>query len=278
MSRVIGISAGILNHLLFGVTVYYLYGFLAGWTGPAEAPSLTAAATDFALCLQFAVSHSLLLLPSSRERIGRIIPREFYGTLFCSVTCVSLLLTIGLWKPMEPTLVQLTGWSQSLMSIAFILTWPTLLYSISLTGLGHQTGFTSWWRWVKKEKTPFRNFTPQSLYCWFRHPIYASFLGLLWFTPRITLDRGLLLSLWTTYILVGSVLKDRRLVHYLGDSYRIYQSKVVGYPGFRSGPLGKVPFVVQASRESASQPPIHSQTNASEQFAVQHRERPIRCP
>jgi hypothetical protein len=40
-------------------------------------------------------------------------------------------------------------------------------------------------------------------------PVYLSFLGLIWFAP---LDRVVLMSAWSAYIFVGSVLKDRRLL------------------------------------------------------------------
>ena len=49
-----------------------------------------------------------------------------------------------------------------------------------------------------------------------------SFLGLIWFTPRMTADHALLTAIWSVYIFVGSYLKDLRLEFYLGDTYREY--------------------------------------------------------
>ncbi len=93
---------------------------------------------------------------------------------------------------------------------------------------------------------------PRSVYRFFRHPIYASFLGLVWLTPTMTLDRAVLVAVWTVYIFVGSHLKDRRLVHYVGDPYRYYQARVPGYPLLPFGPLGKVPLKETELREAAS--------------------------
>jgi len=56
-----------------------------------------------------------------------------------------------------------------------------------------------------------------------------SFLGLVWFTPDMTIDRVVLVGIWTVYIFLGSYLKDLRLIHYLGDTYRKYQSQVPAY-------------------------------------------------
>jgi len=77
---------------------------------------------------------------------------------------------------------------------------------------------------------PRREFRPRGAYHLLRHPVYLSFLGLIWFTPVLTLDHAILTGIWTTYIFVGSYLKDRRLVNYLGDDYRRYQAAVPGYP------------------------------------------------
>jgi hypothetical protein len=59
-----------------------------------------------------------------------------------------------------------------------------------------------------------------------------------------------LIAVWSTYIFVGSALKDGRLVHFMGDSYRDYQSRVPGYPGVGFGPLGRVPPRLMADRDA----------------------------
>ena len=73
---------------------------------------------------------------------------------------------------------------------------------------------------------PARPFVPQSVYRFLRHPVYLSFLGLVWFVPVVTLDRAVLIGVWTASICVGSVRKDRRLLFYVGDEYRSYQADV----------------------------------------------------
>ncbi len=241
--HIFGVTAGVLNHVFFLMTVYFLYGFLHGNT---ERPGHQALLVDLGLTLQFAVSHSWLLLPSVRKRIAERIPSAFFGTLFCSATCASLLLTIGHWQTSSIVLLDLAGTSRAIVEWAFIATWGVLLYSLSLSGLGSQTGLTTWWAWVRQQPLPKRDFNPRGLYQFFRHPIYASFLGLLWITPTITLDRLLLNIVWTGYIFVGSTLKDRRLEHFIGDRYLAYETKVVGYPGMFAGPLAKRPKRIAA--------------------------------
>jgi len=48
------------------------------------------------------------------------------------------------------------------------------------------------------------------------------------------------ISAGSDYIFVGSVLKDRRLLRFLGPIYRDYQARVPGYPGMPFGPLARV--------------------------------------
>ena len=67
---------------------------------------------------------------------------------------------------------------------------------------------------------------PQSVYRFLRHPVYLSFLGLVWLVPVVTLDRAVLIGFWKFSISLGSVLKDRRLLFYVGDEYRREQADV----------------------------------------------------
>ena len=105
-----------------------------------------------------------------------------------------------------------------------------LLYSISLTGLGWQTGLTPWLCYIRRVPTPRRKFVTGNLYGVLRHPIYLGFLGLIWMTPRMTSDYLLRAGIWGVYVFVGSVLKDRRLTFYIGERYRAYMTAVRGYP------------------------------------------------
>lgn len=246
MGRVIGIGAGVATHLLFGVTVWFLVRFLAGWNGP---PSGSSSAVQFSvntlLAAQFAVSHSLLLYPAVRERLTEWIPSAFYGCFFCVATCVSLLATIACWQVSPTVVFEWTGAGRPIVQAGFIGCWAALLYSLNLTGLGWQTGLTPWLAWVRRQPAPRREFAPRGAYRLIRHPVYLSFLGLIWLTPVVTLDRAVLIVLWTVYIGVGSVLKDQRLLFFLGDRYRDYQSRVPGYPVMWYGPLGRIPLVAE---------------------------------
>jgi len=233
-----GFTVGALTHALFAVTVWYLFWFL---DGPGAAKETGSMWFNGLLALQFGLSHSLILYPATRRRLSRWISPAFYGCFFCIVTCISLLITFAYWRTNPFVFWQLEGWSRVLIKVAFYGSWIALFYALSLTGLGYQTGLTPWLAWLRARKLPRRDFVPRGAYRWMRHPVYLAFLGLVWFNPTMTLDRMLLASVWTAYILVGSYLKDVRLVFYLGDAYRAYQAKVAGYPLIFFGPLARIP-------------------------------------
>ena len=241
MRRAAGIAFGVGTHLLFAYVVWQLFFFLKG---PESLP--TSGGTlfgDFLLALLFAVPHSVLLLPVVRRRITPALPDAFYGCLFCIVTCASLLVVMKNWQASPTVLWRFSGAGQTIVRGAFYGSWIALFYSLSLNGLGYQTGWTPWWHWLRRQPQPTRRFEPRGAYLWLRHPVYLSFLGLIWFVPVMTVDRAILTATWTIYIFLGSWLKDRRLIFYLGDRYLQYQAEVPGFPGIPIRPLGRVPLI-----------------------------------
>jgi protein-S-isoprenylcysteine O-methyltransferase Ste14 len=242
LTRVLGTLVALAAHLLLALTVWYLYPFLAGGTEPAAGISDPDWWWyDLLLVAQFALPHSLLLHPSVRDRLERVIPGPLYGCFFTAATCASLLLLILCWRTSPVVIYHLEGWADSAIRTAYVLCWVALLYSLKLTGYGYQTGWTPFWGWLRDGRPPRRTFEVRGAYHWLRHPVYLSFLGQIWCTPLMTLDRALFTLAMTGYIFLGSWFKDRRLRYYLGTTYEQYQARVPGYP-LAFGPLGRVPL------------------------------------
>jgi methanethiol S-methyltransferase len=234
MRRFCGIAFGIAVQTLFIATVPPLFRFLRNDYASKPQGSLWI---DCLLAAQFAIPHSLLLLPPVRKILGRFISSGFYGCCHCLVTCLCLWILFPLWRGSS---VVVWEWPNSLKPVvewAFIGAWGVLFYSLALAGLGYQTGLVPWWSWVRRRPMPPREFRPRGAYHWLRHPVYASFLALVWVTPVITADRAVLMGVWTGYVAIGSYLKDERLIFYLGKRYREYASRVRGYPLVYWGPL-----------------------------------------
>ena len=248
--RPVGFAIGATAQLMFAVTVAWLYLFLTDTAANLAAPAALATMLlgDLGLALLFAVPHSLLRFPQVQSAICRVIGREFFGVFYCIVTCVSLWIVFQGWQGSQIVLWELHGWPRTLVVVAFHLSWLALGYSLLLTGLGYQTGFTEWSHWARRRPLPRRRFAPTGAYRLLRHPVYLSFAGLIWFTPRMTLDHALLTGVWTIYLAIGSYLKDERLAHYMGEEYRRYQEQVPGYPLVPWGPLGRRKLVTATAQ------------------------------
>jgi len=254
----LGITFGVLTHVLFLMTVWGLFWFLKGHPGRRDDGLLSI---DLGLALQFAMVHSALLLPRVRKRLERWIPSEFYGCFYCVATCCGLLLTFAFWRESSLVLWQWQGPARMAVQAAFLGSWGALFYSLYLTGLGYQTGLTPWLYWLVGQRPPRRVFHPKGAYHCLRHPVYLSFLGLLWFTPVVTADRALLTGIWSLYLFIGSYLKDERLAFYLGRTYRAYQRRVPGYPFMIAGPLARAPRRHASLPEAAASQSSHVQSS-----------------
>jgi hypothetical protein len=253
----VGLALGVGTHIAFAITVGDLFRFLRLGTGYVAENWATH---DLLLSLQFAGIHSLLLYPQVRNCLTRVIPREWYGLFFCAVTCVCLNWIFMSWRESDRILWQLEGVGETIMLCGFYLSWILLGHSLWISGPGYQTGLTPWWYWLRNRRPPRRGLVTTSWYRYFRHPIYLSFLGLIWFNPRMTWDHGLLTLVWTIYIFVGSYLKDERLAFHLGATYREYQRSVPGYPFLYWGPLGPYRSRRSEADVSASGKPVAPRT------------------
>jgi methanethiol S-methyltransferase len=241
LKRIPAVVLAAAAHLALAVAVWYLFPFLQGFAPPSTTyDSPWWWLIDGLLVLQFCAPHSLLLAPPVRNRLEALLPSALHGCFFCLTTCLSLLLLIFAWQRTPVVVWRLEGWAAWPVCGAYLLSWGGLLYSLSLTGYGWQTGWTPFWAWFRGLPAPRRRFAERGAYRWLRHPVYLAFLGQIWLTPTATLDRLLMMSLLTVYVVVGSCLKDRRMLFYLGDAYRRYQARVTGYPLVGFGPLGRV--------------------------------------
>jgi protein-S-isoprenylcysteine O-methyltransferase Ste14 len=63
------------------------------------------------------------------------------------------------------------------------------------------------------------------LYRFVRHPLYTAGLVFIWLTPVMTVNRLVLYSSLTIYILIGAYFEERKLAREFGKDYEDYQTK-----------------------------------------------------
>ena len=92
--------------------------------------------------------------------------------------------------------------------------------------LGYLVGISQWRNYYKGKTAPPLPFACQGMLQYVRHPWYSSGLPILWTIGPITdasLPSRIVLSL---YLVVGTLLEERKLVRELGSPYRQYQQQV----------------------------------------------------
>lgn len=234
LGRFLGISFGIGTQALFLWTVVYLFLFLryGGWSEYRGSWLV-----DTVLAIIFVVPHSILLAPPTSSWLKQWIPSGLLGCLHCATSCVSLLVMFHYWGRMDQEIWHARGWVEQAILFGFYGSWVALLYSLYWTGFGYQTGLTQWWYWFRQTPAPKREFVTRGAFRYMRHPVYMSFLGLIWFTPVMTLDHAILTAVWTAYIYAGSYFKDRRLLKFIGQPYYEYGKRISGLPIIGIGSL-----------------------------------------
>ena len=91
------------------------------------------------------------------------------------------------------------------------------------TGLFQFIGLTPLFASDPKESGPLQ---VSGFYCWVRHPMYSFALLVLWLTPEMTVNLLTAYILVTSYLYVGSVFEERKLVLEFGDVYQDYLDQV----------------------------------------------------
>ncbi len=236
VGRIVGIAFGVGTQIFFLWTAYQLFFFLRG---PLHSERAFTPVLDVLMAACFAWPHSLLLVPQVQRWIKRYIEPAMMGCVHCVATCISLWILFNTWTSSNVMLWDLHGSAETLMWWLFYGSWAALLYSLWLSGMGYQTGLQPWIYWLLKKPAPRREFHQRGAYRIMRHPVYLSFLGLIWFTPHMSLDHVILTAVWTVYIYIGSYLKDKRLLFYIGQPYKEYAQRVPGFPIIGFGPLGR---------------------------------------
>ena len=188
----------------------------------------TGAILAFDLCLSavFFIQHSGMIRNSFKTWFARFTPEYYHGAIYSIASGICLYGVIFLWQASELTIVTVGEPLRSGMRALFLIAlagiiWSNLvLHSFDIFGLRairyHLRGLPQ----------PVTVFTEQGPYRWVRHPQYFCILVMIWSYPDLTADRLLFNILWSTWIVVGTVLEERDLTASIGRQYREYQSRV----------------------------------------------------
>jgi protein-S-isoprenylcysteine O-methyltransferase Ste14 len=139
------------------------------------------------------------------------------------------------------TLMPLLCWQYSLPQ-EVVFSWSSwlripqaalLLYALFMLIGGMQVydfsyliGIKQWQSWRQGTKLPVLPFTCQGVLRYVRHPWYSSGLAILWTVGPITDANFPTRIIFTLYLVIGTLLEERKLLQELGEPYRSYCKQV----------------------------------------------------
>lgn len=183
-------------------------------------------AFDAMLCLAFFVQHSTMIRKSFKNRLPKIIPAHYHGAFYSISSGTILLVLIILWQDSHLYTLNYQDGIRTLFRIVFFGSISLSLWGCLALGSFDFFGVGSILRNIKGTKTTPIPFIVSGPYRWVRHPLYLAMLLLIWSCPRISIDRLLLNTLWTIWIVVATLLEERDLVDEFDEDYSDYQRKV----------------------------------------------------
>lgn len=181
---------------------------------------------DSFLCLFFFVQHSSMIRKTIQDWLKEFIPSHYYGVFYAISSGMSLLVLIIFWQETSRTVVVFEDAARLLSRMMYFtsiigLIWSAhSLRSFDIVGRGRLLAQ------MHNRQLPAMPFAICGPYRFVRHPFYFFVLLMIWSYPDVTIDRLLLSSLWSVWVVVGTVLEERDLVVSFGVNYRNYQAKV----------------------------------------------------
>ncbi|MCB0358600.1 MAG: hypothetical protein KDD44_03165, partial [Bdellovibrionales bacterium] len=230
--RLIALALGVLCHSAFivavGTMIASLYtGLDVGYGSAVGLPPLL---WNLLLVIQFPLLHSFLLSARGRRLLAKPFPgtlgRDLSTTTFALIASIQLAAVFLLWAPSGVLLWQAQGLYRLAFFACYALSWIFLVISMQHAGLGVQTGSLGWTSVLRGHPPRYGAMPIRGVFRHSRQPIYFAFMLTLWTGPDWTLDKLLIASLWSVYCLSGPLLKEKRFLHYYGESFLVYRQHV----------------------------------------------------
>lgn len=222
MALVIASVIGGASLLLFGLFLFG-YSFTVVELG-YEQPGVLM--LDSLLCLLFFVQHSTMVRKEIRHRLTLIVPDHFQGVLYTAASGAVLIILVLLWQNSAQTLVSLQGASRWISHGVFFASLLGMWWAMYVLRSFDTFGIQPVLAYIRASNVSTMPLTIRGPYRWVRHPLYFFTLLLIWSRPELTVDRLLFNTLFTVWIVLGTILEERDLVAEFHETYADYQRKV----------------------------------------------------
>lgn len=119
-----------------------------------------------------------------------------------------------------------SGWLRIPQAMLLLYALIMLYGGYRVYNIGHLLGFSQWQSWRQGIKNPALPFSCEGVLRYVRHPWYSSGLPILWTVGPITDANLLTRIILSLYLVIGTLLEERKLLQELGESYRSYCRQV----------------------------------------------------
>ncbi len=226
-SRPLYFLIGMINVIIFHIAIIRLWFFLYDSSGRNEGPLLHALIINSLLVLFFSVPHSYFLTGRFKKWLFRYIPTDSFGVFYSLHASIAILLMDRYWVSMGGDFYHAQGVATSLFQVLYGASWLFMGWAMWSTGPFRQSGIEQWVLGLKGRVIKL-DLKKDGAYALCRHPIYASFLAMIWTTPNMSYGHLFLSLSWSFYIIYGAGLKEKRLMR--NRAYLDYASKIPSFP------------------------------------------------
>lgn len=218
-----------LSGLLGGISLVLFSAFLfAGLPSQIHfgLNEISSLSINTLLCFLFFLQHSLMLRSGFRKWVSEYLPSNYHGALFSIFSGWFLFLIMLFWQKSTLNRVEFEGALFWVMRCLFLLSIFGLYFSSRSLRRFDPFGIRDISMQLKGKPRKGSAFIVRGMYQWVRHPLYFFILLMIWTPVSVSTDRLLFNGLWTTWIIVGTILEERDLVASFGDEYRNYRRNV----------------------------------------------------
>ena len=174
----------------------------------------------------FFVQHSGMIRASFKAWFARLFPACYHGAVFSIVSGLCLFAIVHLWQASETTLLTAEGMLRYGLRTLFLAAVGGIIWSNLMLHSFDSFGLRAIRYQLRGRSPPDVTLTERGPYRWVRHPQYTCVLVMIWAHPDLTADRLLFNLLWSSWVVVGTLLEERDLAVTFGPAYRVYQSRV----------------------------------------------------
>ena len=192
---------------------------------PPPGPAGRAVLIDVVLFSIFALHHSLFARSRLKLWMTRLVASDLERSVYTWIASLLLIAVVLLWQAVPGALYEVRGfWAIPFYAIQCIGVLLTVRSSSTL-GILDLAGVHQAQDIVDSSKAHVPLVTT-GLYGFVRHPLYFSWLLVVFATPHMTLTRLTFAIVSSTYLGIAIPFEERGLIRTFGDDYKRYQREV----------------------------------------------------